>query len=64
MTPLEDRVRAGFARQSLMTTFGARLLNVTDSAVTRSTPLTDAAAGYATLTQMPEGREVMTVEPS
>ncbi|HSF64141.1 MAG TPA: PaaI family thioesterase [Paracoccaceae bacterium] len=81
MTPTEDRIRASFARQSLMATFGAAVVSVADGAVTLTAPLTDAvrqqhgaghagltfaladtAAGYAALTLMPQGREVMTVE--
>jgi uncharacterized protein (TIGR00369 family) len=81
MTPVETRIRASFARQSLMATFDARILAVVEGAVTLTAPLTDAvrqqhgaghagltfaladtAAGYAALTLMPEGREVMTVE--
>lgn len=81
MTPTDARIRASFARQSLMATFGAEVLSVAEGAVMLAAPLTpavrqqhgaghagltfalaDTAAGYAALTLMPEGREVMTVE--
>jgi len=75
------RVRASFARQSLMQTFGASLDALAPGRCTISAPiganarqqhgvghagltfaLGDTAAGYAALSQMPEGAEVMTVE--
>lgn len=80
-TETDTRIRASFARQSLMATFGAEVLAVAPGAVDLAAPLTpavrqqhgaghagltfalaDTAAGYAALTLMPEGREVMTVE--
>jgi uncharacterized protein (TIGR00369 family) len=78
---LETRILASFARQGLMTTFGATLTQVTQGNVEITAPilplatqqhgaghagltfaLADSAAGYAALTMMDEGREVMTVE--
>jgi len=78
---MEDRIRASFAQQSLMQTFGARLADLAPGRVVLEAPisvgarqqhgaghagltfaLADTAAGYAALTLMPEGREVMTVE--
>jgi uncharacterized protein (TIGR00369 family) len=76
-----EALRASFARQGLMTTFGATLDSIAAGQVIISAPLTpavsqqhgaghagitfalgDSAAGYAALTRMPEGSEVMTVE--
>lgn len=78
---MEDRIHASFAQQSLMQTFGARLVELAPGRVVLEAPisdgarqqhgaghagltfaLADTAAGYAALTLMPEGREVMTVE--
>ncbi|MDP3338819.1 PaaI family thioesterase [Frigidibacter sp.] len=75
------RVRASFAKQSLMETFGASLDALAPGSCTITAPiganarqqhgvghagltfaLGDTAAGYAALTAMPEGAEVMTVE--
>lgn len=80
-TPLHDRIAASFARQSLMVTLRAELLEVSAGRVRIAAPLLagfaqqhgaghagvtfalgDSAAGYAALSVMPEGREVMTVE--
>ncbi len=77
----EARVRASFARQSLMQTFGASLETLAPGLCSIAAPigpnvrqqhdvghagltfsLGDTAAGYAALTLMPEGAEVMTVE--
>lgn len=78
---MDQRIRDSFARQSLMTTFGARLAEVAPGRVVLEAPiveaarqqhgaghagltfaLADSAAGYAALTLMPEGVEVMTAE--
>jgi uncharacterized protein (TIGR00369 family) len=78
---MSDRIADSFARQSLMTTLQAELLEVGDGRVVIAAPilpgflqqqgaghagvtfaLGDTAAGYAALTRIPEGREVMTVE--
>ena len=78
---MRERIAASFARQSLMTTLEAELLEVAAGRVTVAAPLLegfrqqqgvghagvtfalgDTAAGYAALSLMPEGREVMTVE--
>lgn len=78
---MSDRIAESFARQSLMTTLQAELLEVSDGRVVIGAPilpgflqqqgaghagvtfaLGDTAAGYAALTRIPEGREVMTVE--
>lgn len=75
------RVRASFARQSLMTTFGAGIDDLGPGLCVIAAPigenvrqqqgfghagltfaLGDTAAGYAALTLMPEGAEVLTVE--
>ena len=74
-------VRASFARQAMMQTFGARIEDLGAGACTLSAPvldlarqqhgvghaalafaLGDTACGYAALTIMPEGAEVMTAE--
>lgn len=81
MTDPAARIRASFARQGLMATFGAQIADIAPGAVTLTAPVTpatgqqhgaahagltfalaDTAAGYAALTLLPEGREVMTVE--
>lgn len=78
---LDARIRASFARQTLMAAFGASVLRVTLGEVLLAAPilptarqqhgaghagltfaLADTAAGYAALTLLPEGREVMTAE--
>lgn len=78
---MEHRIRASFAQQSLMRSFGASVAEVAPGRVVLEAPispgalqqhgaghagltfaLADTAAGYAALTLMPEGREVMTVE--
>ena len=78
---MTDRIAASFARQSLMTTLQAELLEVAPGRVVIAAPLLpgfrqqqgaghagvtfalgDTAAGYAALSTMPEGREVLTVE--
>jgi uncharacterized protein (TIGR00369 family) len=77
----EARVRADFARQGLMTTLGAELVDVSPGEVTISMPfraeltqqhgylhagaitaIVDSACGYAALSLMPAGVEVLTVE--
>ena len=81
MIPPHDRVAASFARQTMMASLQADLLEVTPGRVRIAAPLLagfaqqhgaghagvtfalgDSAAGYAALSVMPEGREVMTVE--
>ena len=81
MSKVQDRIAASFARQSLMTTLQAELLEVAEGRVVIAAPirpgflqqqgaghagvtfaLGDTAAGYAALSRMPEGREVLTVE--
>lgn len=78
---MDARIRDSFARQGLMTTFGATVVRVEQGLVELAAPLTpassqqhgaghagltfalaDSAAGYASLTLMPAGREVMTAE--
>ena len=77
----ETRVRASFARLTLMQTIGARLLRVIPGAVEIQLPfrhdltqqhgflaagivtaLVDTACGYAAMSLMPAGAEVLTVE--
>ena len=74
-------VRASFAQQGLMTTFGAQLTAVEPGRVAIEVPfadglsqqqglfhggvttsIVDSACGYAALTRMPAGSEVLTVE--
>jgi uncharacterized protein (TIGR00369 family) len=74
-------ITESFARQGLMTTFGARIDMLSPGRVTLSLPVTpaisqqhgfahagasfalgDSAAGYAALSLMPPGAEVLTVE--
>jgi uncharacterized protein (TIGR00369 family) len=81
MTDADARIRASFARQSLMETLGASVLRVGAGEVDLTAPilplarqqhgaghagltfaLADTAAGYAALTTLAEGREVMTAE--
>ncbi len=81
MSKVQDRIAASFARQSLMTTLQAELLEAAEGRVVIAAPirpgflqqqgaghagvtfaLGDTAAGYAALSRMPEGREVLTVE--
>ncbi len=76
-----DRLRASFARQTMMATFGAELVEAGGGRAVIRAPigphlrqqhgaahaalafgLGDSAAGYAALSLMPEGSEVMTVE--
>lgn len=78
---MRERIAESFARQSLMATLRAELLEVAAGRVVLAAPLLegfrqqqgaghagvtfalgDTAAGYAALSVMPEGREVMTVE--
>ena len=78
---VDPRIATSFARQGLMTTFGARLLEAHDGLARIEAPigpavsqqqglahaglafaLGDTAAGYAALSRLPEGREVVTVE--
>ncbi len=77
----ENRVRTSFAKQSMMASIGAEMVEVTQGSVTLSAPigdgfrqqqgvahgglifaLGDSAAGYAALSVMEEGTEVMTAE--
>jgi uncharacterized protein (TIGR00369 family) len=77
----ETRVRASFARLTLMQTIGARLLRVMPGAVEIELPfrndltqqhdflaagivtaIVDTACGYAAMSLMPAGAEVLTVE--
>ena len=77
----EARVRASFARQRVMETFGARLLRVAPGEVEIGldfredltqqhgylhagvvTTVVDSACGYAALTLMPAGAEVLSIE--
>lgn len=77
----EARIRASFARQTMMATLGATVEDVAPGRVVIAAPIAahllqqhgaghaglafalgDTAAGYAALTAMPEGAEVMTVE--
>ena len=78
---MDRRIRESFARQSLMRSFDADLLEVAPGRCRIGAPipdwarqqhgaghagltfaLGDTAAGYAALSLMPEGREVMTAE--
>lgn len=78
---MRERIAASFARQSLMATLQAELLEVAAGRVVLAAPLLegfrqqqgaghagvtfalgDSAAGYAALSVLAEGREVMTVE--
>lgn len=77
----EARVRGDFARQGLMVTLGAELVEVSPGDVTITLPfradltqqhgylhagaltaIVDSACGYAALSLMPAGVEVLTVE--
>ena len=77
----DAKVRASFARQRLMTTFGAEITALAPGVCEVTAPilslarqqhdvghagltfaLGDTAAGYAALTLMPDGAEVMTAE--
>ncbi|OWJ75577.1 PaaI family thioesterase [Haematobacter genomosp. 1] len=79
--PLESRIRASFARQSMLATLKATLDEVAEGRCVISAPLlpetrqqhgaghagatftlVDTAAGYAALTLIPPGTEVMTAE--
>ncbi|MGY6410002.1 MAG: PaaI family thioesterase [Alkalilacustris sp.] len=85
MSPADAATRAriadSFARQSLMASLRAELIEIAPGRVRIAAPLLpefrqqhgaghagvtfalgDSAAGYAALTRIPEGREVMTVE--
>ncbi|QFS84215.1 Thioesterase superfamily protein [Roseivivax sp. THAF40] len=81
MSDLDARIRASFARQSMMTSLGATLVSVAPGAVEIGAPIGaahlqqhgfahagltfsvgDSAAGYAALSILPEGREVVTSE--
>lgn len=81
MDSIEARIRDGFAKQSMMQTFGAEVLSVREGEVQLKAPilplarqhlghahaalsfaLGDTAAGFAALTMMPEGAEVVTAE--
>lgn len=78
---VEERCRESFARQGLMTGYGARMVEATDGRcvieadwredLTQqhgffhagvSTALCDSAAGYAALSVMAEGADVLSVE--
>ncbi len=81
MNPVETRIADSFARQTIMATLRAELIEIAPGRVRIAAPLLpefrqqqgaghagvtfalgDSAAGYAALTLIPEGREVMTVE--
>jgi uncharacterized protein (TIGR00369 family) len=78
---IAEAIRASFARQGLMTTLGAEILDLSRGHALLRMPITDAvgqqhgfahagasfalgdsAAGYAALSTMPEGSEVLTIE--
>lgn len=78
---LTAAIEANFARQGLMTTFGARIESIDTGRVVLSAPITaavsqqqgfahaalafalgDSASGYAALSLMAEGADVLTVE--
>ncbi|MBD3766052.1 MAG: PaaI family thioesterase [Rhodobacterales bacterium] len=78
---IRDRVQDSFARQGMMATLGARLVDLGPGLCRIAAPITpavsqqhgfahaglafalgDSAAGYAALTLMPPGAEVLTVE--
>lgn len=77
----ETRLRDSFARQTMMATLGAEMLEAGEGRVVIAAPIGDhvlqqhgaghaglafsigdSAAGYAALSTMPDGAEVMTVE--
>lgn len=81
MTEIETRLRASFARQTMMQTLGASMDEAAEGRVVISAPIAphvlqqqgaahaglafslgDSAAGYAALSVLPEGAEVVTVE--
>ncbi|KGJ20107.1 PaaI family thioesterase [Paracoccus sanguinis] len=81
MDAIEARLRASFARQTMMTTLGAEMARATAGEVVIAAPIAphlmqqqgaahaglafsigDSAAGYAALSVLPEGSEVVTVE--
>lgn len=81
MSDREARIRGSFARQTMMATLGARLVEIAEGRVVIEAEVAphlqqqqgfghaaltfaigDSAAGYAALTTVPEGSEVMTVE--
>jgi uncharacterized protein (TIGR00369 family) len=81
MDGIEARIRESFAKQTMMTTFGAEVVSVAPGEVVLRAPildlakqqmgfahaalsfaLGDTAAGYAALTTLPEGQEVVTAE--
>ncbi len=78
---IDQRIAGSFARQSMMTSLEARLVEATRGRCVISAPilpafrqqhgaahaavafaLGDSAAGYAALTLLPQGQEVMTAE--
>ena len=81
MDAIEARLRASFARQTMMTTLGAEMARAAAGEVVIAAPIAphlmqqqgaahaglafsigDSAAGYAALSVMAAGSEVMTVE--
>ena len=81
MDVIEARLRASFARQTMMTTLGAEMARAAAGEVVIAAPIAphlmqqqgaahaglafsigDSAAGYAALSVLPEGSEVVTVE--
>ncbi len=81
MDAIEARLRASFARQTMMTTLGAEMALAVAGEVVIAAPIAphlmqqqgaahaglafsigDSAAGYAALSVLPEGSEVVTVE--
>ena len=81
MDAIEGRLRASFARQTMMTTLGAEMARAAAGEVVIAAPIAqhlmqqqgaahaglafsigDSAAGYAALSVLPEGSEVVTVE--
>ena len=81
MNDVEDRLKGSFARQTMMRTMGAELVEATEGRTVIAAPIAghvlqqqgfahaalafalgDSAAGYAALSVMPEGAEVVTVE--
>lgn len=78
---IDARIRESFARQSIMTTLGARVETVGKGRVVIALPagahlgqqqgflhagavttIVDSACGYAALTLMPDGDDVLTIE--
>lgn len=81
MSDVDTRLRGSFARQTMMQTLGAEMVEAAEGRVVIAAPIAahvlqqqgaahaglafslgDSAAGYAALSVLPEGAEVVTVE--